>query len=182
MVDEKFNPDIFTMDGNQKKSNKSFLYFGIGILILLVLVLGGVFLLKYSTSNTKTASAPDIAEARAFVQDFTLHFYNLSAGYFETERDKTAKYMDNDVLKAYQKNFYDQKLLDKINKHNLATSFDIERLDFVAKGQTEYQFRVIGNVKFTSLKLGTYIQFPFSHTIITAKTETGYRITNFIVD
>jgi len=177
MPKEEQTDQVFTID-SEDKPKFPFLLTGIAFAVLLAVVVIGFAIFNIVKPGQQASVTPEVAEAKSFVQDFTIHFYNLSAGFFEQERDKTAKYMNSDVLKAYQSQFYDSKLLEKINKHRLATSFDIERVDFVAKGKTEYQFRILGNVKFTSLTLNTYIQYPFSHMIKCAKTIEGWKVSD----
>ena len=158
------------------------LILGGAALLIVALVIGFAIINITRPGGQSTAGSPETAEARTFIIDFTLHFYNLSAGFFEQERDKAANLMSADVLKAYQTQFYDTKLLEKINKHRLSTSYDIQRLDLIGRGKTEYQFRVIGNMKYTSLTLNTYVQYPFANTLTCAKTSEGWRITNITTE
>ena len=130
------------------------------------------------TFNTNIVIAQLKSQSILFCNDF----FNLSYTTYKDARDRAQQFMTANLLTQYKEVFYDTPFTDEITNSGLATDYTYNQvLEGVINKQAA--IKVIGSIKYTSVKKNVSVEMPITAVLIWAKDTNGvWKIDNLYLD
>ena len=155
----------------------------IGIVVVSVAATATYFMtMKPKSDATTFTHNPVVAELKSKSVLFCNQFFNLSYSTYKDARRRAEEYMTSNLLTEYKEVMYDTPFTDEIMTSGLATDYIYNQvLEGVLNGQAA--IKVIGVIKYTSVKKNVSVEMPITAVLIWTKdTNSIWKIDNLILE
>jgi uncharacterized SAM-binding protein YcdF (DUF218 family) len=188
------------MQDNNKSSNNNRAGMSGGLKYVLVVV-GALIILSVSVfaylsfsggskKDTSRGYSRNLVSAQLKVDTviFLNHYLNMNYTMFKDERRRAEKFMTPNLLTQYKNVFYQTAFVQEILEKKLTTSYIYnEVIATVYENKTTNNrypaVRVIGNLKYNSVKKNIPIEMPITITCVWQKSKDGiWKIDNLLME
>jgi hypothetical protein len=170
-----------------KKSAGNSLFYNIvivaGIALVSVMATATYFMtMKPKNDATEFTHNSVVAELKSKSVLFCNQFFNLSYSTYKDARRRAEEYMTSNLLTEYKEVMYDTPFTDEIMSSSLATDYIYNQvIEGVLDGKAA--IKVIGVIKYTSVKKNVSVEMPITAVLIWTKdTNSTWKIDNLVLE